>query len=72
VARPRHARPGGLSDREIEVLRLVARGLTNKEVASSLDISAKTVGHHVQHIFDKVGVSTRAAATLFATQHGLV
>jgi HD-GYP domain-containing protein (c-di-GMP phosphodiesterase class II)/DNA-binding CsgD family transcriptional regulator len=65
-------RPGGLTDREIEVLRLVARGLTNKEVASALDISPKTAGHHVQHLFEKLGVRTRAAATMIAMQRGLV
>jgi len=63
---------GGLSPREVEVLRLVAKGYTNRETAESLGISAKTVGHHVQHIYDKLGVSTRAAATLFAMQHHLI
>jgi HD-GYP domain-containing protein (c-di-GMP phosphodiesterase class II) len=71
-ARPRPARPGGLSDREIEVLRLVARGLTNKEVASALDISVKTAGHHLENIYGKVGVTTRAAAALFAMQNDLL
>ncbi len=65
-------RPGGLSDREIEVLRLVARGLTNKEVASTLEISVKTAGHHLEHIYGKLGVTTRAAAALFAMQHDLL
>ena len=69
--RPR-ARPTSLTDREVEVLRLVARGMTNKEVAAALDISTKTAGHHLQHVFEKVGVTTRAAATMFAMQHGLV
>jgi DNA-binding NarL/FixJ family response regulator len=64
--------PAGLSDRELEVLRLVARGLTNKEVAARLDISVKTAGHHVQHIFGKIGVTTRAAAGLFAMQNDLL
>jgi len=66
----RHAT--GLTEREIEVLRLLARGLTNKEIATALDISAKTAGHHVQHIFEKAGVTTRAAATLFAMQSDLL
>jgi DNA-binding NarL/FixJ family response regulator len=66
------ARPSGLTDRELDVLRLVARGLTNKEIASSLQISAKTAGHHVQHVLEKLGVSTRAAATMLAMQRGLV
>jgi HD-GYP domain-containing protein (c-di-GMP phosphodiesterase class II) len=64
-------RPGGLTDREIEVLRLVARGLTNKEIASALDISTKTAGHHVQHVLEKLHVTTRAAATMIAMKTGL-
>jgi HD-GYP domain-containing protein (c-di-GMP phosphodiesterase class II) len=71
-ARPQAQRPGGLSDREIEVLRLVARGLTNKEVAGALDISVKTTGHHLENIYGKLGVTTRAAAALFAMQHDLL
>lgn len=70
--RARQERPAGLSEREVEVLRLLARGLTNKEIAGSLGISVKTAGHHVQHIFGKVGVSTRAAAGLFAMQNDLL
>ena len=62
----------GLTDRELEVVRLLARGLTNKEIATALDISVKTAGHHVQHIFEKAGVTTRAAATLFAMQNALI
>jgi HD-GYP domain-containing protein (c-di-GMP phosphodiesterase class II) len=62
----------GLSDREIEVLRLVARGLSNKQIADCLSISRQTAGHHIRHIYDKIGVTTRAAATLFAMQHNLV
>ncbi|HEU5439655.1 MAG TPA: HD domain-containing phosphohydrolase [Ktedonobacterales bacterium] len=64
--------PGGLSEREVEVLRLVARGLANREMAQRLSIAEKTVGHHIQHIYNKIGVSTRAAATLFALQHDLL
>ncbi len=64
--------PGGLSPRQVEVLRLIARGHTDKEVAERLSISPKTVGHHVQHIYGKLEVSTRAAATLFAAQHHLI
>jgi HD-GYP domain-containing protein (c-di-GMP phosphodiesterase class II) len=71
-ARLQPKRPGGLSDREIEVLRLVARGMTNKEVATALDISVKTTGHHLEHIYDKIGVTTRAAAALFAMQNDLL
>jgi HD-GYP domain-containing protein (c-di-GMP phosphodiesterase class II) len=65
-------RPAGLSEREVEVLRLAARGLSNRQIAEALIVSPKTVGHHVQHIYDKIGVSTRVGATLFALQHGLV
>jgi HD-GYP domain-containing protein (c-di-GMP phosphodiesterase class II) len=64
--------PAPLSQREVEVLRLVARGLSNREMAEILVISPKTVGHHVQHIYDKLGISTRVGATLFALQHGIV
>ena len=63
--------PEGLSDREVEVLRLVARGLPNREVAAELLISRCTADHHVQHIYAKIGASTRAAAALFAMEHGL-
>lgn len=64
--------PAGLSDRELEVLRLIVRGLSNRQMGEILFISPKTVDHHVQHIYDKIGVSTRVGATLFAIQHGLV
>ncbi|MGH2986922.1 MAG: HD domain-containing phosphohydrolase, partial [Solirubrobacterales bacterium] len=64
--------PAGLSEREVQVLRLIIRGLSNREMAGILFISPKTVGHHVQHIYDKLGISTRVGATLFALQHGLV
>ena len=72
VQRPRQSTPGGLSKREIEVLRLMARGLSNPEIGEELVISKKTVGHHVQHIYNKIDVSTRAGATLFAMQHNLL
>jgi HD-GYP domain-containing protein (c-di-GMP phosphodiesterase class II) len=73
VDRARRAdRPAGLSQREVEVLRLVARGLTNKEIATVLNISVKTAGHHLEHIFAKIGVTTRAAAGLFAMQNDLM
>jgi HD-GYP domain-containing protein (c-di-GMP phosphodiesterase class II) len=64
--------PGGLSEREVEVLRLLARGLSNRQMALVLSISEKTVSHHIQHIYDKLDVSTRPAATLFAMRHGLL
>ena len=65
-------RPAGLSERECEVLGLVARGLATKQVARRLGISPKTCDHHIQSVYGKVGVSTRAGATLFALEHGLV
>lgn len=63
--------PAGLTDREVEVLRLVARGSTNREVAGALYISEETARNHVKHIYDKIGISTRAGAALFAMEHGL-
>ena len=64
------ALPAGLTEREVEVLRLIARGQLNKQVAATLGISPKTVGRHVEHIYAKSGVTTRAGATLFAMEHG--
>jgi HD-GYP domain-containing protein (c-di-GMP phosphodiesterase class II) len=64
--------PAGLTQREVEVLRLLARGLSNKEIAQRLVISPKTVGNHVEHIYAKIGASTRAAAGLFAMRYGLL
>jgi HD-GYP domain-containing protein (c-di-GMP phosphodiesterase class II) len=64
--------PGGLTGREVEVLRLLARGHPNKQIAQRLAVSPKTVSNHVEHIYAKLHVSSRAAATLFATQHGLM
>src|SRR5438874_408158 len=64
--------PAGLTPREVEVLRLVARGLSNKQIAQRLVISPKTVGNHVEHIYAKIDVRTRAGAGLFAMQHGLL
>jgi HD-GYP domain-containing protein (c-di-GMP phosphodiesterase class II) len=64
--------PAGLTAREAEVLRLLALGLTNRQVAEQLTITAKTAGHHVQHIYTKIGVSTRGAAALFAIEHGIL
>lgn len=65
-------RPAGLSERECEVLGLLARGLATKQVARRLGISPKTCDHHIQRLYGKAGVSTRAGATLFALEHGLV
>jgi HD-GYP domain-containing protein (c-di-GMP phosphodiesterase class II) len=63
--------PDGLTDREVEVLRLVARGLSNKEVAAQLVIAPKTVGRHVENVYGKIGVRTRAGAALYALERGL-
>jgi HD-GYP domain-containing protein (c-di-GMP phosphodiesterase class II) len=63
--------PGGLSVREVEVLRLLTLGLTTQQMADQLVISAKTADHHVQHIYNKIGVSTRGAAALFAIEQGI-
>ena len=70
--RMRQARPGGLSRREIEVLRLVADGRSAAEIATQLFISSRTAEHHIQHIYTKLGVSSRAAATRWAVKHDVV
>jgi HD-GYP domain-containing protein (c-di-GMP phosphodiesterase class II) len=64
--------PAGLTAREVEVLGLLARGHSNKAMAQLLVVTPKTVSNHVEHIYGKIGVSTRAAAALFAMQHGFV
>jgi DNA-binding NarL/FixJ family response regulator len=64
--------PTKLSEREVEVLRLIVGGRSNRQVAEQLGISAKAVGHHVQHIYSKIGVSTRAGAAVFALEHGIL
>jgi DNA-binding CsgD family transcriptional regulator len=64
--------PGSLSDREVQVLRLVAAGKTNRDIAAALFISEKTVARHLSNIFDKLGVSSRAAATAWAYQRNLI
>ncbi len=64
--------PAGLTPREVEVLRLLAQGLSNKEIAERLVISPKTAGKHVEHIYLKIDASSRATASLFAVQHGLL
>jgi HD-GYP domain-containing protein (c-di-GMP phosphodiesterase class II) len=71
VARRREG-PAGLTEREVEVLRLLARGLSNKDIAQQLVISPKTVGNHVEHIYAKINASTRTAAGLFAMRNGLL
>jgi DNA-binding CsgD family transcriptional regulator len=64
-------RPAGLTPREIEVLRLIAAGLTAKEAAQRLKISPKTADNHIQNLYAKIGVTTRAGAALYALEHGL-
>ncbi|MEV0298762.1 HD domain-containing phosphohydrolase [Nocardia sp. NPDC050710] len=69
---PRAEWPCGLTDREVEVLRLAARGLSNRLIAAELVLSERTVGHHLAHIYDKIGRRTRAGAAVFAMEHGLL
>jgi HD-GYP domain-containing protein (c-di-GMP phosphodiesterase class II) len=69
--RPREL-PAALTERELEVLLVLVHGASNRAIAEDLGISAKTVGHHVQHVYEKVGVRSRAAATLWAFEHDLV
>ena len=69
VAAP--GRPDGLSAREVEVLRLLAAGKTNRVIAADLGISERTIDRHVSNIFTKLDVSSRAAATAYAYEHGL-
>ena len=68
----RRPSPGGLTDRQLDVLRLVARGLSNREIASTLVVSRRTAEHHVQDIYARIGVSTRAGAALYAMEHDLL
>ena len=63
--------PGALTDREVEVLRLVSTGLTNRGVATRLSLSEKTVARHLSNIFGKLGLSSRSGATAYAFRHGL-
>jgi HD-GYP domain-containing protein (c-di-GMP phosphodiesterase class II) len=71
VARRREG-PAGLTPREVEVLRLLARGLSNKEIAQRLSISPKTVSNHAEHIYAKIDAQSRSAAAFFAMQQGLL
>jgi HD-GYP domain-containing protein (c-di-GMP phosphodiesterase class II) len=70
--RRRRERPAGLTAREVEVLKLLVRGLSNKEIAQRLVISRSTASKHIEHIYEKLKVSSRAAASLLAVQHGLL
>lgn len=68
----RQAWPDGLTGRQVEVLRLLARGLSNREIGERLTISPRTAEHHVQDAYARIGVSTRAAAAIYALEHGLL
>ena len=69
---PRTRNPDGLTDRELDVLRLLCRGLTNRKIGDELFISVKTVGRHVENIYAKIGVSTRAGAAVYAMENRLL
>lgn len=71
-ARRRREWPAGLTAREVEILQLVARGLSHREIAEQLVISRKTASNHIEHIYAKTGASNRAMAALFAVKHGLI
>jgi HD-GYP domain-containing protein (c-di-GMP phosphodiesterase class II)/DNA-binding CsgD family transcriptional regulator len=64
--------PAGLTTREVEVLRLLARGLSNRDIADRLTISRRTVDNHIDHVYTKLGVSNRARAGLLAVRYGLM
>jgi DNA-binding CsgD family transcriptional regulator len=70
--RRRRSGPSGLTDRQIEVLRLLAAGLSNREIGRRLSVTPRTAEHHVQDIYARIGVSSRAAAALYAMQHDLL
>jgi DNA-binding CsgD family transcriptional regulator len=64
--------PNGLTAREVDVLRLIARGMSSKEIAARLVISPKTARNHTEHIYSKIGTTSRAGASLFAVRQGLL
>jgi DNA-binding CsgD family transcriptional regulator len=70
--RQRREGPAGLTAREIDVLRLLARGLSTKQIAERLFVSPKTAGNHIEHIYGKINATNRVAASLFAMEHGLL
>ncbi len=72
LPRPHRSYPCDLTEREVQVLRLTARGRTNREIATVLGISDRTVGHHLAHIYDKTGRRTRAGVAVLAMEHGLL
>ena len=72
TTRGAHAQPGGLTPRELDVLKEVARGRSNKEAAAALGIQPRTVKHHVARIYEKTELCSRAGMALFAIEHGLM
>ncbi len=68
----RHTIPAGLTRREVDVLRLIAEGRATREIAEQLFISSKTADNHIQHIYTKLAVTNRAAATRWAVEHEIV
>ena len=72
LPRRRTAWPNDLTDREVEVLRVLARGLSNREIAEALVLSPRTVQHHLASVYDKIDLRTRAGAAVFAIENGLV
>jgi DNA-binding CsgD family transcriptional regulator len=70
--RRQRAWPAGLTKREVEVLRLVTRGQSNKQIAATLGVSPKTASSHVEHIYQKTAATNRAQASIFAMRHGLM
>jgi DNA-binding NarL/FixJ family response regulator len=68
----RTSRTGGLSVAEIDVLGLAARGRTEKQIAATLELPVREVREHLQHVYDKIGVGTRAGAAMFAMRHGMI
>jgi DNA-binding NarL/FixJ family response regulator len=71
-SRQRRDGPSGLTAREVDVLRLLARGLSTKQIAERLAVSPKTAGNHIEHIYSKINAKNRVAASLFAVEHGLL
>ena len=72
VAVPRRPRADGLTSREVEILRLVTSGLTNRQLAEELGVSTRTVDAHLRSVYAKLGVKSRSAATRYAIEHQLV
>jgi DNA-binding NarL/FixJ family response regulator len=72
LPRRRTAWPNDLTDREVDVLRVLARGLSNRQIADALVLSPRTVQHHLASVYDKIGLRTRAGAAVFSIENGLV